>query len=50
MTCGLQGQVRVDGGQEFNLVHNIQEYLRDPIRNPTIDPFKSTNSADNNII
>ena len=32
-----------------NLVCHIQEYLRDQRRNPTIDPFKSTKSTDNNI-
>ena len=50
MTYGLWDQVRVDGGQEFNLVCYIQEYLRDQRRNPAIDPFKSTKSTDNNII
>ena len=50
MTYGLWDQVRVDGGQEFNLVCYIQEYLRDQRRNPAINPFKSTKSTDNNII
>ena len=50
MTWGLQDQVPVDGGQEINLFCHILEYLRDKRRNPTIDPFKSTNSTDNNII
>ena len=50
MTYGLWDQVRVDGGQKFNLVCHIQEYLRDQRRNTIIDPFKSTKSTDNNII
>ena len=50
MTYGLWNQVHVDGGKEFNLVCHIQEYLRDQRRNPAIDPFKSTNSTDSNII
>ena len=50
MTYALWDQVRVDGGQEFNLVFHIQEYLRDQRRNPIIDSFKSTKSTDNNII
>ena len=50
MTYGLCDQVCVDGGQEFNLVCHIQEYLRDQRREPAIDPFKSTKSTDNNII
>ena len=50
MTYGLCDQVRVDGGQEFNLVCHIQEYLRDQRRNPAIDSFKSTESTENNII
>ena len=50
MTYGLCDEVRVDGGQEFNLVCHIQGYLRDQRRNPAIDPFKSTKSTDNNII
>ena len=33
-------QVRVDCGQEFNLVYHIQEYLRDQKRNPTINFFQ----------
>jgi len=47
---GLWDQIRVDGGQEFNLVCHIQEYLRDQRRNTTIEPFKSTKSTENNII
>ena len=50
MTYRLWDQVRVDGGQEFNLACHIQEYLRDQRRNPPIDPFKRTKSTDNNII
>ena len=50
MTYGLSDQVCVDGGQEFNLVCHIQEYLRDQRREPAIDPFKSTKSTDNSII
>lgn len=49
-TYGLWDQIRVDGGQEFNLVCHIQEYLRNKRRNPTIEPFKSTKSTENNII
>ena len=47
MTYGLWDQVRVDGGQEFNLVCHIQEHLRDQRKNPAIDPFQSTKSTDN---
>ena len=47
---GLLDQVRVDGGQEFNLVCHIQEYLRDQRRNPATDAFKSIKSTDNNNI
>ena len=50
MTHGLWDQVCVDRGQEFNLVCHIQDYLKDQRENPTIDPFKSTKSTDNNII
>ena len=50
MTYRLWDQVRVDGGQEFNLVCHIQEYLRDQRRNPAIDSFKSAKSTDNHII
>ena len=50
MTYGLWDQVRVDGGQGFNLVCHIQEYLRDQRRNPAIDPFKSIKTTDSNII
>ena len=50
MIYGLWEQVCVNSGQEFNLVCHIQGYLRDQRRNPTIDPFKSTKSTDNNII
>ena len=50
MTYGLWDQVRVDGGQEFNLVCHIQEYLRDRRRNTAINLFKSTKLTDNNII
>ena len=50
MTYGLWDQVRVDGGQEFNLVCHIQEYVRDRRRNTAINFFKSTKSTDNNII
>ena len=48
--AGLWDQVCVDGGQEFNLTCHIQEYLRNQRRNSTINPFKSTTSADNNVI
>ena len=50
MTCRLWDQVCVDGGQEFNLVCHIQEYLRNQRKNLTIDPFKSTKSTENNVI
>ena len=50
MAYRLWDRVRVDGGQEFNLVCHIQEYLRDQRRNTTINPFKRTKSTDNNII
>ena len=50
MTYRLWDQVRVDSGQEFNLVCHIQEYMRDQRRYPAIHPFKSTKSTDNNII
>ena len=49
MTYRLWDQVCVDGGQEFNSVCHIQEYLRDQRRNPTFDLFKSTKSTNNNI-
>ena len=49
MTYRLWGQVRVNGGQKFNLACHIQEYLRDRRRKPAIDPLKSTKSTDNNI-
>ena len=29
MKYGLWDQVRIDGGQEFNLASHIQKYLRD---------------------
>ena len=48
MIYGLWDQVRVNGGQEFNLVCDIQEYLRDQRRNQVIYPFKSTKSTDSN--
>ena len=50
ITYRLWDQVRVDGGQEFNLVCHIQEYLRDQRRNQAIDSFKSAKSTDNHII
>ena len=50
MAYRLWDQVRADGGQEFNLVCHIQQYLRDQRRNMTIDTFKSTKLTDNNII
>ena len=50
MTYRLWDQLRVDDGQEFNLVCHIQEYMRDQRRYPAIHPFKSTMLTDNNII
>ena len=50
MTYKLLNQVSVDVGQEFNLVSNIQKYLRDQRSNPTIDRFKSTKLTVKNII
>lgn len=50
MKYGLWDQVRIDGGQEFNLASHNQKYLRDQRWNPTMDPFKSTKSTDSNLI
>ena len=50
MTYRLWNQERECGGQEFNLVCHIQEYLRDQRRNPTTGPFQSTKSTDSTII
>ena len=49
VTYGLWDQVRVNGGQESNLVCHNQEYLRDQRRNLAIDPFKSTKLTDSRV-
>ena len=49
VTYGLWDQVRVNGGQESNLVCHNQEYLRDQRRNLAIDPFKSAKLTDSRV-